>query len=240
VISALCGAPRSGESSIGHVSGVARYDGLAEWYDEHLQGFTLRWTDALRDLLGPGPGRCLDLGCGTGLHFATLAELGWTTTGIDLSADQLRLAAARDDAVEVVQGDASSLPFADATFDAVASIFTHTDIDDYPGAVREGMRVLVPGGRFVHLGLHPCFVGPFARQMPEDEVPVLFPGYRDTAWTDDAPGFREGLRRRVGMRHLPLADLLQAFVDAGLELDQFAEPGDGVFPHVFAVVGHRA
>ena len=78
------------------MSGVARYDGLAEWYDENLRGFTLRWTDALRELLGRGPGRCLDLGCGTGLHFPTLVELGWTTTGIDLSADQLRLAAARD------------------------------------------------------------------------------------------------------------------------------------------------
>jgi SAM-dependent methyltransferase len=239
VFSAPCGAPRQAESSIGHVSGVARYDGLAEWYDENLRGFTLRWTDALRQLLGLGPGRCLDLGCGTGLHFPTLVELGWTTTGVDLSADQLRLAAARDDAVDVVQADASALPFEDARFDAVASIFTHTDIDDYPGAVREGARVLVPGGRFVHLGLHPCFVGPFARQVPEDEVPVLFPGYRDTNWTDDAPGFGEGLRRRVGMRHLPLADLLQAFPDAGLVLERFEEPGDGVFPHVFAVVGRK-
>jgi SAM-dependent methyltransferase len=239
VISAPVGAPRSGESSIGHVSRVARYDGLAEWYDENLRGFTLRWTEALRELLGPGPGRCLDLGCGTGLHFATLVELGWTTTGIDVSADQLRLAAARDDAVEVIEADASSLPFEDRSFDGVASIFTHTDMDNYPGAVREGTRVLVAGGRFVHLGLHPCFVGPFARQVPEDEVPVLFPGYRDTAWTDDAPGFGEGLRRRVGMRHVPLAELLQAFADAGLVLERFEEPADGVYPHVFGVVGRK-
>jgi hypothetical protein len=57
-------------------------------------------------------------------------------------------------------------------------------------------------------------------------------------WTDDAPGSPrdEGSRRRVGMRHLPLADLLQAFTDAGLALDRFEEPGDGLFLHVFAVV----
>jgi SAM-dependent methyltransferase len=217
------------------MSGVARYDGLAEWYDENLRRFTLRWTDALRELLGPGPGRCLDLGCGTGLHFPTLVALGWKTTGIDLSADQLRLAAARDDGVEVVQADASSLPFEDDSFDAVVSIFTHTDMDDYPGAVREATRVLVPGSRYLHLGLHPCFVGPFARQVEEDEVPVLFPGYRSSGWTDDGPGFGQGLRRRVGMRHLPLAELLQCFAGAGLALERFEEPGEGVYPHVFAV-----
>jgi SAM-dependent methyltransferase len=222
------------------MSGVARYDGFAEYYDEHLRDFTLRWTDVLRRLLGPGRGRCLDLGCGTGLHFATLLELGWTTTGIDLSADQLRLARARHGQVELVEADATSLPFADASFDAVVSVFTHTDMDDYSQAVSEGVRLLVPGGRFVHLGLHPCFVGPFARYTGEDEAPELFPGYRDSGWANDGPGLGEGLRRLVGTYHVPLAELLQAFVDAGLALDRFQEPGDGLYPRVLALVGHRS
>jgi SAM-dependent methyltransferase len=221
------------------MSGVARYDGHAEYYDERLRDFTLRWTDVLRRLLGPGPGRCLDLGCGTGLHFATLLELGWTTTGIDVSADQLRLAETRGEEVELIEADASSLPFADASFDAVVSVFTHTDMADYSRAVREGVRVLVPRGRFVHLGLHPCFVGPFARYTGEEQAPELFPGYRDSGWANDGPGLGEGLRRIVGTHHVPLAELLQAFVEAGLALARFEEPGDGLYPRVLAVAGYR-
>ena len=221
------------------MSGVARYDGFAEYYDEHLRDFTLRWSDVLRRLLGPGPGRCLDLGCGTGLHLDTLLELGWTATGIDVSADQLRLARARHEEVELVEADASSLPFADASFDAAVSAFTHTDMEDYSAAVREGVRVLIPGGRFVHLGLHPCFVGPFSRYTGEDHAPELFAGYRDSGWAKDGPGLGEGLRRMVGTHHVPLAELLQTCVDAGLALYRFHEPGDGLYPRVLAVVGHR-
>ena len=237
MISAPLGAPRSGESSIGRVSRVARYDGVADYYDEHLREFTLASTEVIRELLGEGPGQCLDLGCGTGLHFATLAELGWTITGVDVSADQLRLANRRGAAFELVQADASVLPFADARFDVVASIFTHTDMDDYAAAVREGTRVLAHGGRFVHVGLHPCFAGPFSRYTGEDTPPELFLGYRDSGWTDDAPGLGEGLRRMVGTFHLPLAGLLQAFADAGLLLDRFLEPPGAAFPRVFAVAG---
>ncbi len=214
---------------------VARYDGHAEYYDERLREFTLGRTELLRRLLGQGRGRCLDLGCGTGLHFATLLDLGWTVTGVDLSADQLRVARTRAGTVELVHADAAALPIPDNSFDAVAALFAHTDMDDYASAVREGARVLVPGGSFVHVGLHPCFVGPFASKVGEDAVPVLFPGYRETAWTDDGPGFGEGLRRLVGMCHLPLAQLLQAFVDAELVLERFEESAGADYPHVLAV-----
>jgi SAM-dependent methyltransferase len=221
--------------------GVARYDGFADYYDERLREFTLGSTEVVRGLLGPGPGRCLDLGCGTGLHLATLLELGWTTTGVDLSSDQLRLAADRHGDVELVQADASALPFDDCTFDAVVSIFTHTDMDDYAATVREGTRVLAHGGRFVHVGLHPCFVGPFSRYVGEDAPPELFsvPGYRDSGWTDDGPGLGEGLRRLVGTFHLPLAGLLQACADADLVLERFEEPPGAAYPRVLALAARK-
>jgi 2-polyprenyl-3-methyl-5-hydroxy-6-metoxy-1,4-benzoquinol methylase len=39
---------------------------------------------------------CLDVGCGTGLHFGAVAARGYTVVGVDLSADQLRIAASRN------------------------------------------------------------------------------------------------------------------------------------------------
>ena len=65
--------------------GRARYDDVAEWYDAefattHL-GLSAR--EVVLRLLGEGPGRLLDLGCGGGAHAVAFAERGWTVTGVD-------------------------------------------------------------------------------------------------------------------------------------------------------------
>jgi SAM-dependent methyltransferase len=218
----------------------ARYDGLADWYEERLGPFTRSHEGVVRRLLGPGPGRCLDLGCGGGAHLPTLLDLGWDVTGVDLSSDQLRVAREQlGNRAELLQADAAELPFLDASFDAVASIFVHTDVEDYSAVLAEAARVLRPRRRLVHLGLHPCFTGPHSRYRGPDEPPELLPGYRDTSWTDDAAGFGEGLRRRVGQTHLPLAELLNALLGADFELECFEEPGELDYPRVLAVAAKR-
>src|SRR5207247_10550109 len=111
-------APRNAEATIGCVT-IARYDGLAEWYDREFANDGPARRAVLR-LLGDGPGRLLDVGCGTGAHTAAFAERGWDVVGVDISEDLLERARGR--ALDVRDADAAALPFPDETFDAVGSL----------------------------------------------------------------------------------------------------------------------
>jgi SAM-dependent methyltransferase len=215
----------------------ARYDGVAEWYDREFATGELAVVPrktAVR-LLGEGPGRLLDVGCGTGTHTAAFGEHGWDVVGVDISEDQLRIA--RERGVEVVQADVAALPFDDASFDAVISMWTHTDVDAFPDLLREAVRVLRANGLFVYVGAHPCFVGPHSRFISAEGVPELHPGhYWRTERYTDAPGISpQGLRAKVGATHLPLGLFLQAFLDAGLRLERFEELEGREYPYVVAL-----
>ena len=215
--------------------GEARYDEFADWYDAEFATTDLgrsACTIVLR-LLGEGPGRLLDVGCGGGAHAVAFAEHGWSVTGVDVSPAQLELARRRG--VEVIEADAAALPFDDESFGAAVSMFTHTDVEDFAAVVGEITRVLRPESRFVYLGVHPCFVGPHAF-VHERDVPELHPGYRDTSHRTEAPGiWGEGLRSKVGARHLPLGLFLHTFLDAGLVLERLEEPEGREYPHIVAL-----
>jgi len=141
--------------------------------------------------------------------------------------------------VALVQADAARLPLADATVDAVVTAFIHSDVDDWAGVLAEVGRVLRPGGRCISIGIHPCFVGPFSRRTG-DEPPRLYPGYRRTARTWRGPGLSpHGVWWRVGGQHVPLAALVNAFIQAGLTVEHLAEPGPEDFPRNLAIVARR-
>jgi SAM-dependent methyltransferase len=209
---------------------MARYDGVANWYDGYISrdaaGFTRTVRAAVARLLGCGSGRCLDAGCGTGIHISTVQALGWSVVGVDVSGDQLRVARGRTGPrSQLVHADAATLPFVDDAFDAAYATLIHTDVEDIAGVFAEVRRVIRPGGRFVYVGTHPCFVGPFAERKP-DGIHVLHPGYCDAGWRLEGPGLGPGIRSRVGVRHVPLGDLLMAVLDAGLTLSAIEEIGN--------------
>jgi SAM-dependent methyltransferase len=211
---------------------TTRYDGLATWYDE-----TFAWYADPSDgpgaellaLIGPGPGLVLDVGCGTGLFAAALTGAGWTVGGIDVSADQLSLASGR--CAWTVRGDATRLPFADRSVPRAVVVLVHTDVDDYAPLLREVARVVVPGGEVVHLGVHPCFVGHHI-EAPDrsEERLVVVPGYDAGGWVLEHENFGPGVRGRIGARHVPLAELLNAFGAAGLRIHEVREAGPHLVP----------
>ena len=215
-----------------------RYDGLADWYDQVIGGLDVTATavTTLARLVGAGPGTCLDLGTGTGIAIPVLLERGWRVVGVDLSGDQLRLARQRAGAPDawLVTADATALPFGDDAFDAVVSLLTHTDLDHPEGAFAEAARVLRRGGRLVYVGTHPCFVTPFVERRPTG-THLLHPGYRERGWHRAGPGFGQGIRPRVGVHHLPLADLVGAAIATGLTITRLEEPGDDDYPFLIAL-----
>lgn len=202
---------------------MAAYDEIADWYEHEFlarPGDPLGIDRALRELLGEGDGVCLELACGTGVHARLVRELGRTPVGVDLSAGMLRHARPR---LPVARADAEHLCVRDGSVPAVVTVMAHTDLPAYPAVLREAHRVLAPGGTLVHIGVHPCFCGGFADHTDRDAV-VLRPGYLDRGWTTHS-WTDQGLRDKVGATHLPLPDLLHAFLDAGLTPDRFAEGG---------------
>jgi ubiquinone/menaquinone biosynthesis C-methylase UbiE len=98
--------------------------------------------------------RVLDLGCGGGHASFAMAPCARQVVAYDLSVQMLDVvrAAAVDRQlpnIEVQQGSADRLPFADASFDVVCTRFSAHHWRNLPQALQEAARVLKQGGRFI-------------------------------------------------------------------------------------------
>jgi len=131
-----------------------RYDALAGafsfWQDP-------RWRAALVDAVAVHDGeRVLDVATGTGMVAAELlARARCEVVGVDQSAEMLSVARARfrhaGASVQLIEGQAEALPFADASFDALTVTYLLRYVDDPRATVRELARVVRPGGRVASL-----------------------------------------------------------------------------------------
>jgi ubiquinone/menaquinone biosynthesis C-methylase UbiE len=113
----------------------------------------------------------LELGCGTGFFLLNLMQAGVAKRGsvTDLSPGMVQAALRNAEGLGLdVDGrvaDAERIPYEDATFDLVVGHAVLHHIPDVELALREVLRVLKPGGRFVFAG-EPTTVGDaYARRL---------------------------------------------------------------------------
>ncbi|MDR0267788.1 class I SAM-dependent methyltransferase [Paenibacillus sp.] len=175
----------------------------------------LRERERLLDLVAlRGDERVLDVGCGRGLVLNAAARRLTTgkAVGVDIwnkqdqsgNNPEVTRENARtegvEDRIEIVNGDARDMPFADSDFDVVVSCLTIHNINDSGErnrALGEIMRVLKPGGRFAILDIRHVrqYAGAFEK-LGALEVRVvgphwlIFPPVRIV--TGRKPGKREG------------------------------------------------
>ena len=99
----------------------------------------------------------LDVGCGGGKTIDRLASMARNGKVFGVDYSETSVAAARETnanwiaegRVDIQQASVSKLPFPEASFDVVTAVETHYYWPDLPRDVREVLRVLKPGGKFV-------------------------------------------------------------------------------------------
>ncbi len=129
----------------------AYYDEFAERYEARRDG---RDPGGYHDLLDEleagfveryGRGRdVLEVGCGTGLVLRRIGEFARSAKGVDLSPGMLERARARG--LDVAEASATSLPFADASFDVACAFKVLAHVREVEAALAEMARVVRPGG----------------------------------------------------------------------------------------------
>ena len=183
------------------------YDRWAAVYDHDANPLVNLEEPVVRELLGEVRGLAvLDLGCGTGGHALWLAEHGANVTAVDFSQGMLAEARRKPGAEKIqflVHDLHQPLPFADATFDLVASGLVLEHLRELTSFFRGARRVLRPGGRAIISAMHPAmFLIDVQAQFRDPE---------------------SGEKVRPGSVPHQVGDFVMAALEAGFRLDGIIE-----------------
>lgn len=170
---------------------AAMFDGVARRYDLAndvlSMGQDRRWRKLVATAVDAKPGdRVLDLAAGTGTSSQPFANAGAQVVPCDFSIGMLEVGKHRRPELSFTAGDATKLPFADETFDAVTISFGLRNVVDTNAALSEMLRVTRPGGKLVVCEFsHPTW-GPWRTVYSEYLMRALPPIARKVSSNPDA------------------------------------------------------
>ncbi len=132
------------------------FDDKASTYDDFCETPLGHFVDVVEHemvaaIARPQQGEsAIGLGCGTGSYTYWLYDMGLSVVGVDVSPNMLEVARhKRENSVIFLQADLVHLPFDDDTFDLAICNAVLEFTDDPAAVLREGFRVVKPGGRLV-------------------------------------------------------------------------------------------
>jgi ubiquinone/menaquinone biosynthesis C-methylase UbiE len=206
---------------------------IATWYDDLItagSGPHETAVDCLLRLVPRLEGRdVVDIACGQGLATRALASAGARqVVGVDSSEEMVELARGhtprQNSRVSYVHDDAEILAsLGDASFDGATCQLGLMDIPDLGAAIRGIHRVLRPGGWFVFVIGHPCFLTPDAKAVVDSDgrPGVSISGYfEERFWRSSNPN---GVRR-AGNYHRMLSTYLKVLTQCDFLVDLVEEP----------------
>jgi len=112
------------------------------WYRERRMLLARELSALARRGRQPGP--ALDIGAAGGGNTLVLLNYGWDAVALEYSEEGVEVARKRG--VPVIQGDATSLPYDDASHDLVVAFDILEHLVDDKTAAAEIFRILRPGG----------------------------------------------------------------------------------------------
>ena len=184
------------------------------------------------DLLGEVKGKqILDAGCGDGYLSRKLARLGAQVIGVEISERMLAYAREEEEneplGISYHLASCASLPFLPASaFDVVLTNNVIQDLADYQGAFREFGRLLRPGGTYLHIANHPCFMTPVWGWVRDEEGRRM---HRKVDYYFQRGPFLCPWGAKSGMEptvywHRTLGDIMNELISCGFDICRVIEP----------------
>lgn len=172
------------------------YDSVAQMYEDTFQNIQVRSDELIwleQKMKAIQPQRVLDIGCGNGAFLNQLSELFTEGVGVDLSQgmiDQARVHRRENPKLSFEKIDGPHLPFDDNSFDVVMSTLSFRYLDWDP-CMKEILRVLKPGGRFLVLDM-------VAAPVSTGEIPLFIKSKSRQTWQNwTQKGFSKNLKKMV-------------------------------------------
>lgn len=168
-------------------------DGNYDYFSRFMERSAVEFLDRLR--IEPGAS-LLDVACGSGQVALIAARRGMITTGVDIASNAIQAARGRADAegldIRFDEGDAEELPYADASFDVVVSLFGAMFAPRPEWVAGELVRVCRPGG-MIAMGnwTREGFIGQMFKTFSRFIAPPGMPS--PVLWGDEAT-----VRERLG------------------------------------------